>query len=962
VRDGARSLTIAVDQSENDLLIDSPQSLATGMVNLVRQFETIAGRADQTARILPCVSDVHELARRLRAPLTRLATAQADAPPPRPQLPPRPANGAAPNALPPANAAQPPAGGDRLKTLVEELTGDVHVEVLEDLGVLVVSGNRSDVDAVVKMVRAVEMLGVGAAPEIHVRFLSHVSSESMAELLGGVYDRLGQLPGLSQPAPAAAVLPVVKPNAVVIVATQADLSSILELTDQLDRPSDPRTQFQVFRLKYAVAARVLELIDKLYDERAGLAARVSTVIDARTNSVIVRGSPADLAEVGALIKRIDLDESNAVSQMRLFPLKNAVAEELAEVIRGAIQSVLSARIGQSGSPLGGSPTPSGQGSATTNRRFQTAKSVVLQFLTGEGGAQQSVRSGILQDIRVSFDARTNSLMVTAPRQSMYLMTELIRQLDQPTALVSDIKVFSLANSDAASMVRLLQDLYAAQTSTSPTAVRAAGGADAGSHLIPLRLSVDVRTNSIIAKGAPETLQVVEAILLRLDQSDLRQRESVVIRLKNSPAEDVAKAINEFLESRRDISQIDPNLVSTAEMLEREVIVVAEPVSNSLLISSTPRYFDEIKALTERLDEAPRQVIIQALLVEVELDNEDEFGLELGVQNSILFDRSVVSNLVTLTETTTSPNGVQTTTQIPVSQESTPGFLFNNQQLGNNTAISPSTVGGQALSAFNLGRINGDLGYGGLVLSAGSESLSVLLRALAESRNIDILSRPQIRTLDNQLAQIQVGQQVPIVDGINVATTGASNPLIRQENAGIILTVTPRISPEKVIVMEVIAEKSAFDKNGVPIYTDTNTGVVVRSPVKNITTARTTVSVPNDQTIVLGGMITNLESIVQRKVPWLGDVPLLGHGFRYDSAIRRRTELLIFLTPRIIENDCDSEIIKQVEAGRIHFCEAQAEAIHGPLYGVPEEPITGPFPYEAVPPAEALMPPEPTIDP
>src|SRR5690606_1937206 len=149
-----------------------------------------------------------------------------------------------------------------------------------------------------------------------------------------------------------------------------------------------------------------------------------------------------------------------------------------------------------------------------------------------------------------------------------------------------------------------------------------------------------------------------------------------------------------------------------------------------------------------------------------------------------------------------------TTQRIISQEAQPGFLFNNQQLGNNTAVNPAKVGTQGLSNFSLGRINGDLGFGGLVLAASSESVSVLIRALAAKRKVHILSRPQIRTLDNQLAEIQVGQQVPVVRGVTVNTLGGANPVVQQEDVGIILSVTPRISPDGTIVMETIATKSA----------------------------------------------------------------------------------------------------------------------------------------------------------
>jgi type II secretory pathway component GspD/PulD (secretin) len=109
-------------------------------------------------------------------------------------------------------------------------------------------------------------------------------------------------------------------------------------------------------------------------------------------------------------------------------------------------------------------------------------------------------------------------------------------------------------------------------------------------------------------------------------------------------------------------------------------------------------------------------------------------------------------------------------------------------------------------------------------------------------------------------------------------------------------------------METIAEKSQFAGGSVPIFTDATTGNVITSPIKDITIAHSTVSIPNGQTIVMGGMITKTDNTLNRKVPWLGDLPLVGRAFRYDSTTTRRTELLIFLTPRVVKNDQDNELI------------------------------------------------------
>ena len=122
-------------------------------------------------------------------------------------------------------------------------------------------------------------------------------------------------------------------------------------------------------------------------------------------------------------------------------------------------------------------------------------------------------------------------------------------------------------------------------------------------LVPIRVAVDTRTNTIIASGSANDLLVVEAILMRLDSGDIRNRESHVYRLKNAPSDNVSTAINQFLTNvRRMQTGIPTGLVSPFEQLEREVIVVSEPVSNSLIVSATPRFFNEIKAIIEKLDE------------------------------------------------------------------------------------------------------------------------------------------------------------------------------------------------------------------------------------------------------------------------------------------------------------------------------------------------------------------------
>jgi general secretion pathway protein D len=986
---GARRVRfkIGIDEERNSILVEATEKETPSIVRLIRALDKLPPGDQGSIRAVPSNKADSRLAKSLQTELDQLVLAtrmqdareaagdQADEGDQVDDEVPPPAGGRPGGGRAAAGAQQ---GMPIPQALQGSLKGEVSIEAVPDLNVFIIKGNEKDVETVMSILKEIEKLSEASAPLVRMVPVEHQNSEALATLLTAVYDRISpRQPGRGGQASTSSValFPVARPNALLIVAPQADLDAILELLEQLDQPSDPTLEYKVFRLKYAVPSQVSDTIKQMYpvgqtatpgqggtaannanNSTAVLAPRVVVVPDSRTNSVIVQARPRDMAEVSMLINDLDTLGSDSVNQLRIFPLKNALADELAVTLQQAIIAVLTpARVQAQNQGLGGGGAGGFGGGANQqiqNEDLRDVKSSIIEFLDAEGEDGRAVRSGIISDIRINPDARTNSIVVTAPAESIALIETLIKRLDKPASAVAEIKVFPLSNADASGMVALLEGLFSAQAQRQ----RAGGGAqggfggglplagtdDASSTLIPLRFSVDTRTNSIIAIGGGDALEVVHAVLLSLDSSDVRQRQNRVYALKNSPAADVSLAIQQFLQSRRQIEQQDPALVSAFDQFDREVVVVPEPVGNKLLISATPRYFDDIIQIIRELDQVPKQVIIQALLVEVELTSNDEWGVELGIQDSILFDRSAITELVQVPTTNTSPNGVQTTTQTIVSQSSTPGFNFNNQPLGNNTSPNLNTerVGGQALSSLAVGRVNGDLGYGGLVLAAGSESVSVLLRALAARRRIDVLSRPQVQALDNQLATIQVGQEVPRVDSFTInQNTGNATPIVLPRNVGIILEVIPRISPEGMVVMEVSARKDALNPQGIPLFTNPN-GSVITSPIIDTTNAQTSVIVRTGQTIVLGGMITSSNTLEERKVPLLGDIPILGQLFRADFKRTRRTELLIFLTPRIIRNEEEAEMIKEIETQRINFIECQAESIHGPLFGVPGEDFGG----------------------
>ncbi|MCH2211576.1 MAG: hypothetical protein MK110_09755 [Fuerstiella sp.] len=381
--------------------------------------------------------------------------------------------------------------------------------------------------------------------------------------------------------------------------------------------------------------------------------------------------------------------------------------------------------------------------------------------------------------------------------------------------------------------------------------------------------------------------------------------SEVVQLRNIKAEDVVQSLQQTMGSN--VTVVKPGQSPVSPRRTSPVVSVVE--TNALVIKGRPIELARIRNVIADLDRSPAQVHIQALLVEVELADTDEFGVEVGIQDSLLFRRSIVDDVLTITESTADPGtGIITTTENIISQVTNPGFNFNGVVPGNNTAQNPGRLAGQALANLSVGRTNPLEGHGGLVLSAGNESLSILLRALAANRKVNVLSRPTIRTVHNRPASIQMGAQVPVVDGVSVSPNGSANPVVRQDKAGIILEVTPKISDRGLIFMEVRAEKSEFRSgpgSGTPIFTDASSGNVIEAPIKDVTEAIATVNLSTGQTIVLGGMITSGRIESKRKVPVLGDMPILGPLFRYEFFEERRKELLIFLTPEIVHDDAES---------------------------------------------------------
>ncbi len=779
---------------------------------------------------------------------------------------------------------------------------NVQIEILED--VIVVRGRREDVERVLQIIEQIELQSVQFKPEVELYYLKHIDSTALSDMITQVYNaafnRLGVV----------TVVPLQRPNAVMLIGRKENIPALIELISKLDLEAPTNGEFKIFRLQNMSAIDAERTIRTFFVNRppadttvrAGLGTRAIVIADYRTNSLLVQAAPRDMIEVTNLLKELDIPESTITSEVRIFKLRNSIAETLAPVLQEAITAAAAATNAQGAQANAGQQTPA----------RVTPPAVNLQFLQSGPEGERLIRSGIMANVSINADARTNSLIVVAPAAAMGLVAALIERLDQLPASEAQIKVFEIRNGDATALAEMLTNLFGqpqlANQQAGAGAVAATPSGD--SAIVPLRFSVDQRTNSIIASGNAGDLNVIYHILTRLDQGDVRQRETQVYRLRNAPAQDVSNALTQMLAQQITLVQSAPELITPVEQIEQQVIVVPEVVTNSLIISATARQMKRVNEILETLDRRPPMVIIQAVLAEITLSDNEAFGIEWGLQDALMFDRSQ------------SATGNR--------------FNFNNNPLSlpnDATAASLATasnVATQGVTNLALGRSDLAQGFGGLVLTASNESVSVLLRALERSQRSQIISRPQVQTMDNQTAFVQVGAKVPRI--IGATNTGLTvTPIINDINVGIIMQVTPRVSPDGAIVMQIYTEKSTVgpDATGIPIAVDAN-GNAIRSPQIPITTAQTIVLARTGQTVILGGLITKDLEEETRRVPYLADIPVLGRLFRYDQVSNKRTELLIILTPYLVTSPEQIDWINAREGQRMSWCLADLVNIHGPV--------------------------------
>ena len=316
----------------------------------------------------------------------------------------------------------------------------------------------------------------------------------------------------------------------------------------------------------------------------------------------------------------------------------------------------------------------------------------------------------------------------------------------------------------------------------------------------------------------------------------------------------------------------------------DAVISSDMESRNLIVVTDPKTYQIIKNIVADLDRPRPQVLIDCVFVQVTHNNELDLGTEMTYQGPI----SIKTN----------PTGTATS-------------QFGLGLAGAANAAVPDLGTGLLATPGSTTTANsGTTSSNGAFYSLVGRDINATIHALASVNKTEVLSRPSVLTRNNQQATILVGETIPIITSSTPsALTGVPTNTIEQQDIGIILKVTPFITAEGNVEMILDPEISSLSSQSVPI------GNNATFPVINKISADTVVVTPNNQTVVIGGLMQTQKTSTENKIPLLGDIPILGSAFKFKTSNTTKTELIIFLTPHIIRSPADMANLTIEEKGR-----------------------------------------------
>jgi len=474
--------------------------------------------------------------------------------------------------------------------------------------------------------------------------------------------------------------------------------------------------------------------------------------------------------------------------------------------------------------------------------------------------------------------QTNSIIITDTGSNIDRIMQISRELDQegPQEVIEIIPIVNADSKDITDKILQLyeKDLEGKTPTARPRRGRAAssGGELEEAPSISKVIS-DERTNSVIVLGSKRAIIKIRSLIARLDASISGTEGSIhVYYLKHATAEEMSSVLSSLISgtekkaksAKGGAADKAAKSSATSVQLESDVKVTSDESTNSLVITASPKDYETlVEKVIAKLDIPRRQVYLEAVIMELAVRKDRTLGIQgnfgslfgLGGESLTAFG----AVLPTFTQT-----------------------------IGTIAGASGGLSGGALGGAFSDRSIEFTSPTGDKV---AIPAVSAIIQALQTDSDVNVLSTPSILTLDNEEASIQVGQEVPVKTGSNLSGGLATNNVTR-EDTGIILKVTPQISESDTVRLKIAQEVSQLGAQ-------TEDG-----PIFSKRTVDTVVVANDKQTIVIGGLIEDRNSVGTSKVPYLGDVPVLGNLFKTRHTAKEKSNILVFITPYIIRDRSD----------------------------------------------------------
>ncbi|NRA43160.1 MAG: type II secretion system secretin GspD, partial [Pseudomonadales bacterium] len=459
-------------------------------------------------------------------------------------------------------------------------------------------------------------------------------------------------------------------------------------------------------------------------------------------------------------------------------------------------------------------------------------------------------------------ADANAIIVTDTADNVQKIYNIIENLDKTTA--NEMDIFRLKHSSVEEFVKIVEKVLTQPAASSKNA------SEAKANIV-----ADKRSNSLIVTGSDQQRRKVRRLIEELDGPLSNTGNAQVFALKHAKAKDLAPILTKVSQSLSKIA-VDPKNKGVAQ-----AIIEADEATNSLIITASGEVLESLNNVIMQLDIPREQVLVEAIIVEIfETD-----------------DRLLSADWLLAGEDTGFGGSVQS-----------PGLL---SQLAAGAFQEDSEDVIQGIGAALAG-IPGGIA-GGANFDIGGTSFLAVLRALETSAEANILSTPSLMTLDNNEAQIVVGQEVPFVTGSYTSTgSSGSNPgdpfqTIERENVGITLKVTPHINDGDQITLDIMQEVSGLVGTSI----EANTPIVT-----NERKIETSVSTADGETIILGGLMSDEIQESVSKVPLLGDIPLLGRLFKSSATTVVKKNLMIFIRPTVVRDAVTAADVSQEQYRRV----------------------------------------------